>query len=98
MVELSDGPWRSGLGGLMASAEHSDDLLVIVADRLQDAYIDLLWEARPRCPLHHHPLNADDIGDKPAWVCPKGTGWTRPIGSLGTDREYLAAIASPPVS
>jgi hypothetical protein len=97
-VKVSDGPWRSGVGGLMPQGATATSLLVIVADRLQDAYIDLLWEARPRCPLHEHPLTADDIGDKGVWVCPAGSGWSRPIGGLATDREYLAAIGSPPVS
>jgi hypothetical protein len=82
--------------GVPVEGESFASLLVIVADRLQDVYIDLLWEARPRCPLHAHPLVAREHDGESAWVCPAESGWKRPIGSLAGDYGYVAAIEQPP--
>jgi hypothetical protein len=94
MVYLGRGGQGSGFG-VPVEGESSGSLLVVVADRLQDVYIDYLWEARPRCPLHEHPLAAREQDGEAMWVCPAGSGWMRPVGGLATDLEYQAAIGHP---
>jgi hypothetical protein len=99
--DQGDGHWMvlAGFGaggtGVFAQAGQAwPDLLATVADGLQEAYIDDFWEARPRCPFHQHPLLADVAGDIAIWRCPHGV-WTRPIGSLTGDPEYLASLDGP---
>jgi hypothetical protein len=82
--------------GVSVEGEGFESVLATVADRLQDVWIDHVWEARPRCPLHEHPLNALELDGEAVWVCPAESGWKRPIGSLATDVEYLAAVEHSP--
>jgi hypothetical protein len=57
-------------------------ILAAAADNLQQAVIDHVREARPKCPYHAHPLVARIVRDGAVWACPRGDG-TWPIGSLG---------------
>jgi hypothetical protein len=91
LVNLAAHGQGSGFG-VSVEGEGFESLLATVADRLQDVYIDHLWEARPRCPLHEHPLNALELDGEAVWVCPAESAWRRPIGSLATDVDYLAAL------
>jgi hypothetical protein len=99
--DQGDGRWMvlvhfgiAGTGVFANVGQAWPDLLATVADGLQEAYIDDFWEARPRCPFHEHPLLADVAGDIAIWRCPRGI-WTRPIGSLTEDPEYLASLDGP---
>jgi hypothetical protein len=95
MVFLGQGGQGSGLG-VSIEGESFVSVLATVADRLQDVYIDHLWEARPRCPVHEHPLSACELDGEAVWICPGESGWKRPIGSLATDLGYIAAVGHPP--
>jgi hypothetical protein len=95
LVYLEEGGQVSGFG-VSIDGESLEGLVATVADRLQDAYIDHLWEARPRCPLHEHPLTASTLEGEAVWACPAESGWKRAVGSLATDPNYLAAIEQPP--
>jgi hypothetical protein len=95
MVFLGQGGQGSGFG-VSVEGESFVGVLVTVADRLQDVYIDHLWEARPRCPFHEHPLSACELDGEAVWACPAESGWKRPIGSLATDLGYIAAVEHPP--
>jgi hypothetical protein len=63
-------------------------LTVAVADGLQQAFIEHLWQARPLCPLHAHPLSAEDAEGQARWICPTSGAWSCPIGAYHetTDR------------
>ncbi len=43
-----------------------------IADRLQDAVVDLLWTGWPMCPQghHNHPLQARTVHHRAYWTCP----------------------------
>ena len=55
-------------------SDNRAELLVEIADRLQDALVDLLAEGRPACPAagHDHPLTPTLDHDTAVWCCPKG--------------------------
>lgn len=59
----------------------SSALTVAVADGLQQAFIEHLWQARPVCPLHEHPLSAEDAEGQARWSCPTTGVWSCPIGT-----------------
>ena len=108
-VRFAEGDWRydhniewhvevllDGFGGWLPVGSQGwswPAFLEDVADRMSEEYIDLLWEARPKCPLHEHPLDAHSDEQSAWWSCPAaGTSWMRPIGTLASDPEYLAAL------
>lgn len=53
--------------------------LVDVADRLQDEVIEAEQAARPKCPLHGHPLDASLRSAVAMWTCP-ACAWECRIG------------------
>src|SRR5688500_11362642 len=55
LVDMTAQVGGGGGFGVSVEGESFGSLVSTVADRLQDVYIDHLWEARPRCPLHEHP-------------------------------------------
>jgi hypothetical protein len=63
------------------------ELIVIVADRLQEAIIEELWPTRdtnwPICSVHprRHPMKAAVVDGRAMWACTDGTAYA-PIGSL----------------
>jgi dephospho-CoA kinase len=66
----------------------AEDVLVRVADFLQDQVFDQLaetWgEARPPCPGHPHPANPVLLEQEAWWVCPRTGDRLGRIGSLGS--------------
>jgi hypothetical protein len=65
---------------------------VAVADGLQQAFSEHLWHARPRCPLHEHPLSPEEAEGQARWTCPTTGAWSCPIGAYheATDRDGRA--------
>ena len=62
------------IGFAVPWSDNRAELLVEIADRLQDALVDLLAEGRPACRAagHDHPLTATLDQDTAVWRCPKG--------------------------
>lgn len=70
------------------SSQRCSAFTVAVADGLQQAFIERLWQARPQCPLHEHPLSPEDAEGQARWTCPTTGAWSCPIGAYHetTDR------------
>lgn len=59
-------------------------LLVALAEFVQEVMIETLWHAWPECPLHGDPLVPAVLADTLSlvWVCERDEGITIPVGSL----------------
>jgi hypothetical protein len=75
------------------------DLIVTVADRLQEAIIEELWPSRdtnwPACPAHPrtHPMKATVVNGTAVWACVDGTAYAS-IGSLFTSEHQARRTRS----
>ncbi len=86
--------WVSEAGSSAAGfAPHGDEtgvqLLVSLADYLQEQFFPETrgaWgQARPACPGHPHPAQADEIDGEAWWICPVDGRRIARIGRLGRD-------------
>ena len=74
----------SGLGPGDAAGCRGADLLVTVADELQDAVMDALAAAWPVCPEHQFGAHPRALDGAAVWWCAGGAGHViSPIGRLG---------------
>jgi hypothetical protein len=85
LLVLSE-PGEPGSAGFLPSAE--DRWLVVqFADWLQDQFFPETagaWgQARPACPGHRHPMNAEEIAGSAWWVCPTSGQRIAMIGQAG---------------
>jgi hypothetical protein len=73
------------------------EILVKMADGLQDAALDLTSEPSPPCPLHgRHPLKAVEIDNEAMWVCPDATDtWRSQIGGYKHASRQVALRRRP---
>jgi hypothetical protein len=84
-----DGSYAS-TGGLassdVAGGRNPADVLVLVADELQDAVMDSLCAAWPVCPTHKFGAHARVADNNAVWWCSGSQGHTvAPIGRWGSD-------------
>ena len=88
-VHANDG---SGIGIWFADASAWPDVVVHVADVIQEAIIEGAehWGvAFPMCPAHpNHPMNAEVVAGVASWVCPKGEGAPIPIGTAQSNYRW----------
>lgn len=61
-----------------------ESLLMLSADSLQTHVMDLIHAAAPKCPLHDHPVLADQINGMARWRCPL-TDLSWQMGALGEE-------------
>ena len=82
-VHANDG---SGIGIWFADGSAWPDVVVSVADVIQEAIIEGAehWGvAFPMCPAHpNHPMGAEVVAGVASWVCPRGEGIPIQIGEL----------------
>jgi hypothetical protein len=81
-------------GGFMAGLSLGDtcdgvELTCLIAEQLQDQFFvesQAAWgEARPACPGHAHPAQAEVLDDGQAWwICPQNRRQVARIGELRT--------------
>ena len=66
---------------------HFGWLVVDFADQLQDQFFPEsagAWgEARPACPGHRHPAQAETVDGEAVWVCPKDRRTIARVGQYG---------------
>lgn len=61
--------------------------LAAAADQLQNDVIEASRQAWPKCPLHDHPLKAEERNDIAVWVCPLSAVSIAPIGGFVAGAE-----------
>jgi hypothetical protein len=83
--ELDD-PFWTGVGVTPWRDEPVTRLVVGLADWLQEQFFPEsrgAWgEARPACPGHPHPAQADELSGEAWWICPADGRRIGRIGSL----------------
>lgn len=86
---LSEGGERSESGFTFDRAQSEFQLLREIADCLQEYFFPETrgaWgEARPECPGHPHPAQANEVADEAWWVCPVDGRQIARIGHLRGD-------------
>ncbi len=61
--------------------------LSAAAGQLQDQIVESLRSAWPKCPLHEHPLKAEEQNKVALWVCPTSGAVIAAIGALPPNAE-----------
>jgi hypothetical protein len=71
-----------GIGVFVVDAPTFEEVVVQLADELQDQAIDIRLKAVPRCVgAHFHPPRAQVVDNTAVWVCPASGETIRHIGS-----------------
>jgi hypothetical protein len=81
------GGWSASFDFRLWGEERGDDLLMTLADWLQEQFFpesDGAWaQARPACPCHTHPACADEVDAAAWWRCPLDDHQIAAVGRFG---------------